>query len=437
MKRIAIVGGGAAGVLLIVQLARQLPADAEIEVVLFDGSGRVARGAAYSTLDSRHLLNVPAARMSAVHGDDEHFLRWLRRTEPDASPEDYRSRCEYGDYLAQCLAKHASACRLVVRHARVIELDRVGSQWRVDHQRGSDVVDAVVLAPGHSPPAHVPVIAADVALRIQDPWAAGGLGRVLDHTSPGDVVLTVGTGLTAIDVTLSLVPAGRRVVAVSRNGLLPAAQLPVLPEPTPPHLPDLPAQLSAATVEAMVRGHVRRVVAADGDWRSAVDGFRNVTAQLWQRLPVDERATFLAGAARQWETVRHRMAPAVAAAIASYRADGRFEVRRTSDADLTTVKPAAVVNCTGPTCDIERYPGGFGRRLVEGGLVRRDPLGLGIETTDDGLVVDATGEATPAFTAIGALRRGSLYESTAIPELRAQSAVLAERLVEMEPEYAA
>ena len=424
MKRIAVVGGGAAGVLLLVQLARRLPSDAEVEVVLFDDCGRVARGVAYWTGDSRHLLNVPAGRMSAVEGDDEHFLRWLRRTEPEASAEDYRSRCQYGNYLAQCLAAHARACRLVVRHARVTDLIRTGERWRLTHTRGGDIVDAVVLALGHSPPVGAGI----------DPWAPGALGQVLDRTEPADVVVTIGTGLTAVDVTLSLVPAGRRVVAISRHALLPEAQLPTLPEPTPPPLPHLPAQLTTDTVESLVRDHVRRVVAAGGDWRSAIDGFRHVTSDLWRRLPLDERTTFLAGPARRWETVRHRMAPAVAEQIASYRSDGRLQVRRVDEVAPDLIDAAVVVNCTGPTCDIERYAGGLGQQLVARGLVRRDPLGLGIDTTEDGLVVDAAGEATSAFTAIGALRRGSLYESTAIPELRVQSAVLAERLVALEPE---
>ena len=429
MKRVAVVGGGAAAVLVVVHLARRLSPEADVEVVLFDDSGRVARGVAYSTQDSRHLLNVPAGRMSAVADDDKHFLRWLSRTEPHASAEDYRSRCQYGDYLAQCLAKHARACRLVVRHARVTDIAPTGSQWWVGHERGADVVDAVVLALGHSPPKAVPAVGRAGAEHVIDPWAPGALGRLLDRTSPGDVVVTVGTGLTAVDVALSLVPAGRRVVAVSRSGLLPAAQRPVLPAAVPPVVPSEHEPLTLARLESLVRGHVRDVVAAGGDWRAAIDGFRPVTAELWRRLSTGDRAAFLAGPARRWETVRHRMAPAVAEMIDAYRADGRLDVRRVDEGALTGITPAAVVNCTGPTCDIERYAGGFGQRLVDRGLVRRDKLGLGIETTEDGFVLDAHAEPIDTIAAVGALRRGSLYESTAIPELRAQAAAVADRLV--------
>jgi uncharacterized NAD(P)/FAD-binding protein YdhS len=112
--------------------------------------------------------------------------------------------------------------------------------------------------------------------------------------------------------------------------------------------------------------------------------------------------------------------------LAALCAPGRSVLTlRGLDGHLTRVTAVAVVNCTGPTTDIDRYPGGFGRRLVQRGLVRRDRLGLGIDTVGDGLVVDATGETDPRFAAVGALRRGSLYESTAVPELRAQAAAVA------------
>jgi uncharacterized NAD(P)/FAD-binding protein YdhS len=446
MKRLAVVGGGAAGVLVVVQLARRLPVEADVEVVLFDDSGRVARGAAYSTTDQRHLLNVPAGRMSAVDGDEEHFLRWVRRNHPDATGEDYQPRCQYGDYLAQCLAKHARACRLVVRHARVTDLARSDGRWWVGHERGADVVDAVVLAPGHSPPTPVPAFGRDADDYVADPWSPGALDRLLARTGSGDLIVTVGTGLTAIDVALTLVPSGRRVLALSRHGLLPAAQRPTMAAPSPLAVPADGHSLTVAELESLVVQHVESVVAAGGDWRSAVDGLRPVTSELWRRLPPGERSAFLAGPARRWETVRHRMAPAVAAEIAAFRDDGRFEVRagtliaalcspgrsvltvRGRDGALSRITAAAVVNCTGPTCDIDRYPGGFGHRLVERGLVRRDALGLGIDATDEGLVVDAAGDIDRSFGVVGALRRGSLYESTAIPELRSQAASIVDAM---------
>jgi uncharacterized NAD(P)/FAD-binding protein YdhS len=84
--RMAIVGGGASGVLSAVHLARCWTGSSRPEVILYDGSARVARGAAYSTGDPRHLLNVPASRMSALADDPSHFVRWLGRHDPAATP---------------------------------------------------------------------------------------------------------------------------------------------------------------------------------------------------------------------------------------------------------------------------------------------------------------------------------------------------------------
>ena len=146
--RIAIVGGGASGVLTAVQLARCWTGEVRPQVFLYDASARVARGAAYSTENPRHLLNVPAGRMSALADEPDHFVRWLARDSPTVTPEDYRPRIDYGNYLAHCLAMHARDVGLTVRHVSVDDIERAGDEWRVWHSRGIDAVDAVVLALG-------------------------------------------------------------------------------------------------------------------------------------------------------------------------------------------------------------------------------------------------------------------------------------------------
>ena len=442
MRRIAIVGGGAAGVLTAVHLARCCSGTPP-QVILYDGSARVARGAAYSTDNPRHLLNVPAGRMSALADEPDDFVRWLERIDPAVTPEAYRSRAEYGSYLAHCLALYARDVGLSVRHVSVNDIERSDREWHVQHARGVDHVDAVVLAMGYAPPTALPVLGPPSDRCVADPWAPGAIERLLRTTALGDDVLVVGTGLTAVDVALSLVPRGRRVVAVSRHGLLPATQLEAMAAPVPLALPDT-TTLTAAEVERLVVRHVSAVTAAGLDWRAAIDGLRPVTAQLWRRMPVDEKALFLRTTARLWEVVRHRMAPEVAGCIDAWGEAGRFAAQqgevvaavrgadavrltlRRGDGGLEGVAAAAVVNCTGPLCDIDAYP--LGRLLRQRGLVQRDPLGLGIVATDDGRAVDANGLADPRLRVVGALRRGALYESTAIPELRDQAAQIATSL---------
>jgi uncharacterized NAD(P)/FAD-binding protein YdhS len=70
---VAIVGGGASGLLLAAQLLRTRAA---VRIVLVEERPRLGRGVAYDTTCDAHLLNVPAAGMSGYPDDPGHFTRW-------------------------------------------------------------------------------------------------------------------------------------------------------------------------------------------------------------------------------------------------------------------------------------------------------------------------------------------------------------------------
>jgi glyoxylase-like metal-dependent hydrolase (beta-lactamase superfamily II)/rhodanese-related sulfurtransferase len=87
-----------------------------------------------------------------------------------------------------------------------------------------------------------------------------------------------------------------------------------------------------------------------------------------------------------------------------------------------------LVNCTGPryALDFERDP--LLRALAADGHVRPGPHGLGLDADPCGRVLDASGRSQRWLWAIGALRRGNLYETTAVAELREQAAAIAQQL---------
>ncbi|MBV8304292.1 MAG: hypothetical protein JOZ04_08790, partial [Acidimicrobiia bacterium] len=290
---------------------------------------------------------------------------------------------------------------------------------------------------------------------IRDPWAR----RALAAIDPDAPVLLVGSGLTAVDVALTLAGRGHRgpIDTISRHGLLPRrhAPWPVTPDPRPAITPG-PGMTTGALLRAVVRA-ARDAERGGGDWRSVVDGLRPVTQSLWRSMPDAERRRFLRRAARVWEVHRHRMAPTVAASVDDLVASGRLVVRGGLIESVTaepraltvTLRPGAnasadvrvkgratrqlrvghIINCTGPSTDVAASCDTLLRSLLATGAARPDPLGLGLDVTDGGALVSGDGTPSPALWTLGPMCRGRLWETTAVPEIREQACVLATALV--------
>jgi uncharacterized NAD(P)/FAD-binding protein YdhS len=259
---------------------------------------------------------------------------------------------------------------------------------------------------------------------VADPWVPGAL----EDIPPAEDVLLVGTGLTMVDMALTLDRPGRVLHAVSRHGLLPRphAAAPVPPVALPGTADDL------ASLRLLVRDHIGKCLRETRDWRPAVDGIRPRTAELWQRLSAADRRRFLAEDHAYWEVLRHRMPPSSAAGLARIRRAGRLTVSRGEvlaaeggEVALTggRVRVGAVVNCTGPDSDAQRNP--LVARLVADGLAAPGPLGIGLATAPDGRLRPTN---APLWT-LGAPRKGDLWETTAIPEIRQAADDLARSLV--------
>ena len=94
------------------------------------------------------------------------------------------------------------------------------------------------------------------------------------------------------------------------------------------------------------------------------------------------------------------------------------------------LRVASIVNCTGPTGDVRSGRSRLLETLCAAGTARPHPLGLGLDTCAGGALRDAHGQEHETLFAIGPLRRGELWETTAVPEIRAQAQALARRLVQ-------
>lgn len=408
-RRIVIVGGGAAGVLTALHLLRSVRDETHITIA--EPRVQLGEGVAYGTTDDAHLLNVPAAGMSAYEDAPSHFVNWAKTT-----AETFLPRRRYAEYLRSELSAAAASTPLAsLRHIQ-IAVERITiAPLRVVATDGMKIdADSVVIALGNAEPtkpswlnnfAAAPVIA--------DPWVYG----VLDRITAGTRVLCVGTGLTFVDVALSLARRGAHVTGVSRHGLLPAVHAPVGALPVPPASFASPSEAS-------------RWIRAQSDWRAALAALRPATSRLWRSFDTRQQAQLLRHARRYWDVHRHRMSATVADSLDQYRRSGLISVER-GDARVLAESGSfdVVVLCTGPddSALLTRAPLAG---LVADGVVAAGPHGMGIATDmDTGLVVDQRGQLVDGLYALGPLRRGSLWESTAIPEIRVEAQRLAARLL--------
>lgn len=450
---VVVIGGGAAGALTCLHLVRAAARrSTRLDLVVVDPAPRIGTGTAFGTWEEDHLLNVPAAGMSALPEDPGHFVAWRRRTAPaTAHPYEFVPRRDWARYLDEtlrgALAEHVDEVTLTHRPRTAVALETQedgASRVRVTLDDGSEVIgDAVVLGTGLPAPAAdwAPAALRDSPFFVADPWAPGALDVVRrDRSGPADVLL-VGTGLTAVDVAFTALRGARpdrTVHATSRSGRLPHRHAPAMLPPVIPDISDWGHDLDS--LRGHVHLHLEQARAEGGDWRAAVDGLRFQLSALWQRLDDAARKGFLAHDAADWNRVRHRMSPLSHRRVEDLLATGTLTLGagrvldaeplargglrvHLSDGDVREV--GWVVNCTGPRLDVRE----LGDRLLDDLLRTRADgralavaatAGMGLRTVE-GRVRDSAGRARTPLWTLGALRRGELWESTAVPEIRAQA----------------
>ena len=436
IDHVAIIGGGFSGALQAINLLRHQGPRA----TLIERRAEAARGVAYSAAHPDHLLNVRANNMSALPQEPDHFEHWLVRKHP-ALAGGFAPRLVYGDYLAELLddARRAAPERLALVQGEAVDLMRDGEGWRIALGDGRTIAaDTVILAPGNLPP-HIPDGIDPGTLPpgcfAAEPWS----GNIAEGLTDADQLLVIGTGLTMVDIALLLDARGfgGRIVAVSRRGLMPRAHAPVAPSALDERpLPEAIALLRHARARSNQVG-----------WRAAVDELRPYTEGLWAAADLGQRQRFLRHLRAWWDVHRHRIAPQVAAKIEAMRAADRLEIvagklvdavpdgdgararyRPRGRDDLVDLSVRRIINASGPQGDLLRTQEPLLRRLLERGLIRPDPLRIGIDVTQQSEVVGADGDPFPSLLALGPMTRGTFWEIVAVPDIRRQTWAVARRL---------
>lgn len=447
---IALIGGGASGTLVAMQVLRQ--ATQPVRVALIE-PGPVGRGVAYSTTHAEHLLNVPAGRMSVFVDEPGDFVAFLGTQDgfavlaPDARAREFAPRRVYAAYLADRLAGAAagSAATLDILPARVTRCDATGNGVTLTLDTG-DALHArdAVIALGNTPrPAPLPAdAAAHQDARVIGAWDYAAVKAI----DPDAEVTIVGAGHSMVDAMLSLDAQGHRAAihVVSRTAHMPL-----------PHASAHGVSTFDATVlrDMPLRARMRALREAMADaraahtpWQDVMDRVRPQVRALWATLDAADTRRFLRHVVRQWDVHRHRIAPQVHRLLQAAIARGQLRVHRGRLLDIDTAAarlrvhadgrdgPQAwpsdvVINAVGLETRAARMGHAVLDTLLAWGEARPGPHALGLDTDPHGAVLREDGTAHTRLHAIGSLRIGTLWETIAVPELRQDAQVLASRLL--------
>ncbi|MBD9536020.1 FAD/NAD(P)-binding protein [Stenotrophomonas sp. STM01] len=440
---VAIIGGGAAGVLTAIGLLRG--ARSALRILILEPSLPLARGVAYATPYDEHLLNVPAGKMGGFPDQVEDFLDYLIHTQAfpgvarDTLAASFVPRWRYAEYLRACLqqAVDSSAAQLEIRAERVLELDRDGDGLRL------------VLASGQAVQARRVVLASGNALRPLPARGAGSLpegkrveawdfAAVRGIAEHADVAI-IGSGLSMADTVVSLLASGHRgrIHVLSRHALMP---LPHAKGPAADYDPEPLLAMNLRQRLHALRGHARAAAARGIPWQNVMERIRPMGQALWQTLSCDDQRRFLRHVVRYWDIHRHRIAGSVHAQLVQLQQEKRLVLHRgrleTAVSEGACVRLTAmdlrrhplpldvhcVVNATGVEMRAQAMRNPLLQQLLGSGLARPGPHGMGIDSAPDGSLIDADGVVEPRVQVLGSLRIGRLWESLAIPELRGQAA---------------
>ena len=240
------------------------------------------------------------------------------------------------------------------------------------------------------------------------------------------------------DMALRWGRSGVRVHVVSRHGLLPLPHASGAGRAAPgAEIDDSVAELTLGEARRLVFAQIR---AAGGDWRAPSTACVRSPPSSGAAWTTPHAPLSCAVPARRWDRVRHRVDPALRSVARPACADGSMRVHTGAVVSASRRPRRGLRVRLSDGTVVDAVAGAQLHRHLRPGPARRGPagpepagaglapLGLARPRLRDRLATAGCSRPTAAAAAvwaIGPLRRGELWESTAIPEIRAQAADVA------------
>jgi uncharacterized NAD(P)/FAD-binding protein YdhS len=281
---------------------------------------------------------------------------------------------------------------------------------------------------------------------FQNPWKI----EAITNFEPDLDILIIGNGLTMVDTTLGLVENHfqNKIYAVSTNGFN-----------VIPHLHNNIAytfdlnledpNFSLTYLVQKVNAEVKKLSKLGITSEPVVDALRSKTQEIWKKITVAEKKSFMRHLRHIWGASRHRIAPHIYRKMQNFRMNKKLDViagaiHKISDVGthlevmlfnkksnkFKTIKVSRIINCTGPQSNLKESENYLLHKLFIEGLLSQDELNLGtridLKTYE---ILDSNNKKVPCLYTLGVNLKGELWESVAVPELKVQAKEVAQIVV--------
>jgi len=428
-------------------------------MVVFEPRSDIGRGLAYSSHDPVHRTNVPTSRMRIFPGDPNHFDRWYALSRDAvfdtasraATGGVYPQRYAFGSYLTEQVRAIVSPLTHIRENVSDIDINASGFILRCanGHEIRADIVILAVSGNGPNSRLYSKVAPDARQLIIWDPWDEAAF----QHIARGDDVLIVGAGLTMADIVATLDSRGHsgKIVVVSRHGLRPQMQARSRVEPFGDFL--LPPSCRARSLVARIREAIAVAEKLGLTWHSVLDQIHDHGNQIWHFLSWQERKRLMRHAWPYWNCFRFRIAPQLAEILDRKMLSGQlrmhaasvehignderglFHIRvRKRGGTREQISAAHVAIATGIVPGYLLGNDTLVKNLCGKGLIRPDPIGVGVDIDLNGKAVDRLGNSQERLFVVGTLTQGRFGDQVGAPDIAAHALRVAAEIVKGFPE---
>jgi len=458
MKKICIIGGGFSGISSAIQLIKKTT---NIQITIIDDN-TISKGIAYNPYSNKQLLNVVTSKMSLFDDEPDDFLNWVISKDPyknedkEIISQSFLSRKLYGEYLTETWEEYLNIAinkniEINIINDVAIDIDINDSSVEITTKNNEKIIsDYCIMATGNDIPKNPTINNNNFYSSknyYRNPWDIKSVINI-DNNLP---ILILGNGLTMVDTVLGLIEKGFKgdIYSISPNGFNILSHKHIGLKYTKIN-EELKSNLSLYELVKIVNKHIKNVKKYGISAEPIIDSIRPHVQEIWQNLSITEKKLFMGRLRHLWGVARHRIPQHIQEKIQSLRLDNKLHIISGKLINMedfysyvgveyidkkrnnfNKLKVSRVINCTGPNTIINNNPDdNLLKKCLSKGIIKQDELNLGICADTKTLrVKDKNNNTHKNIFVIGTLLRGELWETTAINELRKQSVIIVNNIV--------